>query len=125
MKKAEAIYQFWSSFGLEAYEENSLPTGENKPNLPYISFSVAQGSFGDEIPLSASLWYRSQSRKEIELKTEEISKAIGRGGLFMDIEGGKLWIKRGQPFAQAMGDETDSLIKRQYINITVEFLTED
>ena len=43
----------------------------------------------------------------------------------MPVDGGVLWLKRGTPFAQSMGDETDDLIKRKYLNITAEFLTAD
>jgi hypothetical protein len=71
------------------------------------------------------LWYRSSSWLEINEKTEEISVAIGRGGVFIPCDGGKVWIKRGTPFAQNMGDESDDLIKRKLINITAEFLTAD
>ena len=75
--------------------------------------------------MSASLWYRSESWLEINAKADEISQAIGRGGILLPCDNGKIWIKRGAPFAQNMGDENDELIRRKYINITVEFLTAD
>ena len=31
MTKSAAIYQFWSSFGLTAYEENTVPTDADFP----------------------------------------------------------------------------------------------
>ena len=121
MTKAGAIYNFYNSF-LTAYEENSVPTNAT---FPYITYQFVSDSFGNEVALSFSLWYRSTSWLEINAKAEEISKSIGRGGILLPCDGGKIWIKRGTPFAQNMGDESDDLIKRKLINTTVEYLTVD
>ena len=122
MTKAAAIYQFWSSFGLTAYEENTVPTDAA---LPYITYQLVTDSFDREIPLTASIWYRSESWAGINAKTDEISQEISRGGKVIPCDGGAIWLKRGQPFAQNMGDESDDLIKRKYLNITAEFITAD
>ena len=122
MTKAAAIYQFWSGFGLTAYEENTVPTDAT---FPYITYQLVTDSFDREIPLTASLWYRSESWTAINAKTEEISQTISRGGKIISCDGGAIWLKRGQPFAQSMGDESDNLIKRKYLNITAEFITDD
>ena len=122
MTKAAAIYQFWSSFGLTAYEENTVPTDAT---FPYITYQLVTDSFEREIPLTASIWYRSESWAAINAKTEEISQKISRGGKIISCDGGAIWLKRGQPFAQSMGDESDDLIKRKYLNITAEFMTAD
>ena len=120
MTKAAAIYQFWSSFGLTAYEENTVP---DDATFPYITYQLVTDSFDREVPVTASLWYRSESWTAINAKTEEISQEISRGGKILSCDGGAIWLKRGQPFAQNMGDESDDLIKRKYLNITAEFLT--
>ena len=122
MTKAAAIYQFWNSFGLTAYEENSVP---DDATFPYITYQLVTDSFDREIPLTVSIWYRSESWTGINAKTEEISRTIGRGGKIIHCDGGAIWLKRGQPFAQSMGDESDNLIKRKYLNITAEFMTAD
>ena len=122
MTKAAAIYQFWSSFNLTVYEENTVPTDAT---FPYITYQLVTDSFDREIPLTASLWYRSESWTAINAKTEEISQKISRGGKIISCDGGAIWLKRGKPFAQNMGDESDDLIKRKYINITAEFMTAD
>ena len=122
MTKAAAIYQFWNSFGLTAYEENTVT---DDASFPYITYQLVTDSFDREIPLSASLWYRSESWTGINAKTEEISQKISRGGRIIPCDGGAIWLKRGQPFAQNMGDENDDLIKRKYLNITAEFMTAD
>ena len=122
MTKAAAIYQFWNSFGLTAYEENTVP---DNAVFPYITYQLVTDSFDREIQLSASIWYRSESWTAINAKTEEISQKISRGGKIISCDGGAIWMKRGQPFAQNMGDESDDLIKRKYLNITAEFMTAD
>lgn len=120
MTKAGVIYQVANSFRIPAYEENTVPSDAT---FPYITYQLVTDSFENEVAMSLSLWYRSSSWLEINEKTEEISEAIGRGGVFLPCDGGKVWIKRGSPFAQNMGDESDDMIKRKYINITAEFLT--
>ena len=122
MTKAAAMYQFWNSFGLTAYEENTVP---DNAVFPYITYQLVTDSFDREIQLSASIWYRSESWTAINAKTEEISQKISRGGKIISCDGGAIWMKRGQPFAQNMGDESDDLIKRKYLNITAEFMTAD
>ena len=122
MTKAAAIYQFWSGFGLTAYEENTVP---DDAIFPYITYQLVTDSFDREIPLTASIWYRSEIWTAINDKTEEISQKISRGGKIIPCDGGAIWLKRGQPFAQNMGDESDDLIKRKYLNITAEFMTAD
>ena len=120
MTKAAAIYQFWSSFGLTAYEENTVPTDAT---FPYVTYQLVTDSFDREVAATASLWYRGESWTAINAKTEEISAHIGLGGKIIKCDGGRIWIKRGQPFAQNMGDESDDLIKRKYLNLTFEFFT--
>lgn len=122
MTKAAAIYQFWSGFGLTAYEENTVPTDAA---FPYVTYQLVTDSFDRDVAVVASLWYRGESWTAINAKTEEISAHIGLGGKIIKCDGGRIWIKRGQPFAQNMGDESDDLIKRKYLNLSVEFLTAD
>ena len=126
MTKASALYNFFSSFGINAYEETLVPTGEEAPKFPYLTYQLVTDSFDNEVLIPVSLWYRSEaSLLALNTKTEEISQRIGRGGVFLDCDGGKIWLKRGSPFAQTMGDDADKTIKRKYINITAEFLTAD
>ena len=128
MTKAAAIYQFWNSFGIKAYEENTVIDADEEgnpaePAFPYITYQLVTDSFDREVVATASLWYRGESWTAINAKTEEISAHIGLGGKIIKCDGGRIWIKRGQPFAQNMGDESDDLLKRKYLNLTFEFMT--
>lgn len=121
MTKAAALHSFFSGFGLMAYEENSVP---DDAVFPYITYSLITDSFSDySSALTISLWYRSTSWKAINAKCEEVSAAIGYGGQLVDCDGGRIWIKRGQPFANSMGDTSDDQIKRKLINLSVDYLT--
>ncbi len=124
MTKEAALYSFWSSFGIPAFEVNSVPTGEDAPTFPYLTYDVKTDSFGGEpVSLTVNLWYRSSSWVEINAKTDEISKRISRGGVMLSCGGGAIWIRRGTPFAISYSEDTDNMVKYKYINITAEFLT--
>lgn len=122
MNKAAAIHQFWSGFGLTAYEENTVPSDAV---FPYITYQLVTDAFDNDVPMTASLWYRGESWVDINAKEREISAYIGIGGVIIKRADGRIWLKKGTPFAQNMGDESDNLIKRKYLNVTAEFLTAD
>lgn len=122
MTKGQAIQEFWESFGLTAYDETTVP--DDAP-FPYITYQVHTGSIGDVCIVNTSLWYRSYSWKEISEKTEEISEAIAKmNPPSIKIDGGRLYITKGAPFAQRMGDASDDSIRRMLLSINYEFLTE-
>ena len=125
MNKEQAWQKFWSSFGLTAYDESTVPTGKNAPSFPYLTYNVIVGSFDDPVFPSVSLWYRSSSWKDVTEKSNEISAAIGYGGVLVPYDGGAIWIKRGSPFAQRSSDDSDDMIRRIYINIEAEFWSAD
>lgn len=118
MNKIQALTSFWNSFGLTAYDENTVP---DDAQLPYITFSVGEDDFNYPVSLTASIWYRSKRWDEITHKLDEISERIGRGGVTIPHDNGMIWITKGSPFAQRMQDEDDS-IRRIFINVEVEFI---
>ena len=91
MTKAAAIYQFWSSFGLTAYEENTVP---EDAAFPYITYQLFTDSFDNDVAMTASLWYRGESWLNANAKTDDISLYIGFGGVFLPCDGGRIWIKK-------------------------------
>ena len=121
MNKAQALQSFWSSFDIPAYDETTVP---DDATMPYITYEVATGALEQYITMTASIWYRSQSWKDITLKAEEVAQAIGYGGKLITLERGYLYIVKGTPFAQRMGDDNDSDIRRMILNIEAEYLTE-
>lgn len=122
MDKFQALQAFWSSFGIPAYDENTVPTGDDAPAFPYITYDAVVSELGTPVAMSASLWYYGTSWSQITAKLEDVSFAIGRGGRLLPIDNGAVWIKKGSPFAQRMNDSND-MIRRIFINISAEYLT--
>ena len=120
MDRWQALQTFWAGFGLTAYDENTVPSTATYPRLTY---SAMTGGIGESVSLMASIWYRSTSWGDISRKADEISNAIGHGGVLVGFDGGALWITRGTPFAQRMGDPNDTMIRRIVIMAYGEYLT--
>lgn len=121
MDKEQALHNFWSSFGLPAYDENTVP---ETATLPYITYEVVTDSLGDPVSLNASLWYRQYSWKEITQKSEEIARAIqNQYPPSIPIDGGRLYITKGTPFARRAAEDEDKTIRRIILNITAEYFT--
>lgn len=62
MTKAEAVYAFFSSFGIPAYESGSVPDGAG---FPRITYDLVTGDYGQEASFSGSLWYRSDRKSVV------------------------------------------------------------
>lgn len=129
MDEQQALDYFWNQFA-PAYEENSVPDEETMKELhpngqvyPYITYQKIIGSLDEPVYPTASIWTRSDSWTEADEIVNSINADLDHGGVIIKIEGGRMWIVRGNPFAQAMSD-TDKTIRRYFVNIAVEFFTE-
>lgn len=123
MTKAAALYQFFSSFGMPAYTSTSVP---DDVTFPYLTYELITSAFeAGEVGLTVNLWFYTTSEAIPNAKAEELSEAIGMGGKILRCDGGGIWLKRGSPWCQSLSDETSPTIKRRYINITAEYLTEN
>lgn len=121
MTKEQAIQHFWSSFGIPAYDEQTVPADAV---MPYITYRVATDSFERVVNLNASIWYRSTSWADVSAKSAEIARAIGQYGFTkLKLDNGYMWMVKGTPFAQRMSDPSDDMIRRVYLNVQAEFLT--
>lgn len=121
MTPEATIYGFMSCFGIPAYAATSVP---DDAEFPYITYELAIDDFwGGDVSLPMSIWYRGDSESEPNAKAREVSKTVGTGRMLV-CDGGGIWVKRGSPFCQSMGDVADDKIKRRYINLTLEFITQ-
>ncbi len=122
MDKGQALFNFWSKFGLPAYDENTVPenTGER-----YITYNTVFDSMGNVINLYGNIWdINSTSWEYVSKKAEEIAEAIEKNyPISYAIENGRLYIAKGTPFAQRMSDPSSDRVRRIYINLQAEFLT--
>lgn len=121
MDKAQSIHSFWSGFGIPAYDENTVPDGAKKP---YITYNYSEDDLGNPVSSYGSIWYYDSGWAAITAKVKEIDNALSHGGAMIPIDGrGFTWIQKGHPFAQRMSDDSDDMIRRMYINLMVEFLS--
>jgi hypothetical protein len=120
MDKEQAIQNFWSQFGIPAYDENSVP---DDLSYPFITYSVATDMLDDVVSLYGNIFYRSPSWKDITQKKEQIAEYIGAGGVAVKIDTGYVYFCQGTPFAQRMSEPGDDMVKRYYIQLQAEFLT--
>lgn len=117
--KYEALHNFYSSFGIPAYEENSVP---DNAKLPYITYEVITSEFdAEKVAISCQIWSKSNSLKELNTYTEALSEAL-RLGAKLQCEDGYIMLYRGEPFAQTRPTGERS-VKAKYINISADFIT--
>lgn len=129
MTREQAIFDFWNSFNIPAFEENSVPTGEDAPAYPYITYQLVIDNFGSQVQTSASVYDRDKDNYsalfQVLQKTAEIRRKISRGGIMLAFDSGAVWLKPNTPFSQIMGDSEDNAVRRAYLNMTAEFISAD
>lgn len=121
-----ALYDFWSGFGLPAWDENSVdPDAMKLSGGHYITYNVVNAAPYAPRPLGANLWYRDFAWTAIDQKAQQIFERIGLGGIKIPFNRGDIWIKRGAgTFSQRLADDDDT-IRRIYITVMAEDLTSD
>lgn len=119
MTKDAAIQSFFESFGLNAYPATSVPTGDDAPSFPYITYTAPTDSDMGRLSVSASVWYRGTNWTWINAKVKQISQEVGMG-MTLECDEGGIIVRRGTPWAQPMGDDSDNMVKRKILNF--EFL---
>lgn len=121
MDKAQTIHNFWSGFGLPAYDEQTVP---DEAVLPYITYDVKTDSIEGMLTLNASIWYKGTSWANVTKKAEEIAEYIVKmRPPTIKLDEGRLYLTKGTPFAQRLSDEDES-VRRIYLMVNAEFLTE-
>ena len=117
--KYKALHEFYNSFGIPAYEENSVP---DTAKLPYIAYEAITSQFdSDNIALTCSVYYKSNSLTQINAFTEAFSEAL-RGGRKLLCDTGYIVLYRGEPFAQNRPTD-DKTIKAKYLMLLADYIT--
>lgn len=120
MTKEGAIHQFWSGFGVAAYDENTVP---DDAALPYITYEVVTSDFDHEVISSVDIWGRGRSWTEVTNLKDAIADYIGLGGATAKYDGGMLWIKKDNTFARRTPDDNPD-IRHITLNIITEYISE-
>lgn len=119
MTKEAALHSFWSSFGLTAYEENSVPSDAE---LPYLTYETRTDERFGQAAIAVNVWYRTESWSIPNSKARQITDVIGGGGHIIPCDNGGIWIYLGSPAVTSLTD-SDTTIKRKYINVICEYIT--
>lgn len=93
---AQALYQFFSGFGLQPYVEENVPKGTEPP---YITYELKEPDWRAPTSLRARVWYRSSSYVDISAKVDQIKAAIDEG-ISIKTNGGKIVIEPDMNFVQ-------------------------
>ena len=134
MNKQQAYNAFWGGFGVLAFEENSMPDdrvvdelikgGAAQSKYPYITYQVLIDDLNNVVNPTASIYDKSTSWERADTLANAISGRIQAMNT-IELDNGRMFITKGSPFAQHMGDEGDNTIKRVVLNLSIEFLTEN
>lgn len=134
MNKQQAYKAFWGSFGVLAFEENSVPEddviqelikgGAAASKYPYITYQVLIDDLGQPVYPTASIYDKSTSWEKADTLTNAISARIQKMNT-IKLDSGRMFITKGSPFGQHMDEEGDKSIRRVVLNLTVEFFTEN
>ena len=121
MDRWEAQYAFWASFGVPAYEENSVPD-RGEISYPYITFQKVLTPFYGRTVVNPSVWTRSPSWAEADALALSIFERTDGGGAPISFDGGSIQAYADENnFAQSMGDPEDDLIKRYRLSVILDF----
>ena len=109
---AAALKTFFSSFGLPAFTEDTVP---EEAQLPYITYSASVPEWNQKATMYAQVWNRTRSNTGIIEKADQITAAIGEG-LRIPLDGGYLVIWPESPLVQIL---VDGDFRSAYINLSI------
>lgn len=122
MTKAAAMQSFFETLGIGVYASASVP---DDVTFPWLTYELTTGNWYTEaVGITVNLWYYTTSEAIPNAKAQELLEIITPSKV-IPCDGGAILLRPGSPWCQSLKDETDPLIKRRYINITVEYLTEN
>lgn len=103
-----ALCQFWGSFGIPAYLQDSVPSNAK---LPYVTFEAVDGAALSHMVLTAFNWHKRTPRVNTERDAflDLVAAAIPEGGRRIDLpDGGFLMLYRNSAgFQQYYRDPAD------------------
>lgn len=126
MDKFEAQHTFWSSFGVPAFEENSVPDMPTLKELgirDYITYQKVNGVFGSSVMVNPNIWTRSATWDRADALQIAIQSQLEHGGKCFLYDGGMIWAtpENNASFSQSLGDPDDDMIKRYRLSVILQF----
>ena len=111
---AQALYEFWSGFGIPAYTTGTIP---EEVVTPYLTYSLVETEPYEPMQHIAQLWFRATDNAALLAMVDEIKAVIGTG-IRLYCEGGSVTLRPDSPYVQLMTDENPE-IRRAYINMQI------
>lgn len=125
MDNWQAQNTFWNSFGVPAYDENTIVTEQDALDVgyPQITYQAVDGVLDQVAYPNISLWDYSESWKTISDLSDQIKAAL-RNGYLLKTDDGYFWFKLpiSTPFAQRQ-ETQDGATKRIILTVEVESLS--
>lgn len=120
LDKWQAQYTFWASFGIPAYEENSVPDIKDV-TYPYITYEAVGAPAVSRTFVNVSVWTRSNSPQTAMRIADKILKRFEEGAAEIKFDGGGFFMAPEDNYAQIMGDSADSAIKRAVLSLVINW----
>lgn len=112
---AQALYEFWSGFGLPAYTIGTVP--DEQAGRPYITYSLPETEPLGQASHYAQVWYRDTSNTALLQKVDEIKAAL-KNGVLIRCEGGAVSLRPESPFAQ-LNVDIDPVNRYAYLSMQI------
>lgn len=109
---AQALYGFWSSFGIPAYTAQTVP---DDAVLPYITYNLPETEPLDPATHYAQVFYRTTEHAALLAMVDRIKAAIGTGRR-LECDGGLVVLRPSTPYVQTQGTDEN---KYAYINLQI------
>lgn len=118
MDSEQALDSFWNSFGVPAWDENTVP--DDAP-FKKITYEIITNEFGVPTTTTVSIYDRSDGWKSVTDIFHLVKDRLKNGGVTIQSNDGIIWLKPGTPFCQRFGDVNDT-VRRLIVNIEIEYL---
>ena len=116
----QAQYQFWSGFGIPAYEENAVPDADDI-SFPYLTYQAINNQWDESSQIFVNIWTRSTSWEQADTLALAVKSRMENGGATAGFTGGMIWFTPGTSFIQNMGDPEDNMIRRKLLTVHAHF----
>ena len=120
-----AALQAWFGQFMTAYPSTAVPDDVIYPYLTYeAQTSAYNGDASSEAYIAVQLYFYTESEAVPNAAAEQISKAIGAGGILLHCDDGHIWVMRGSPWCIPFNDTVSPSVKGRRLNVTLRFLTD-
>ena len=119
-KTAKALYDFWSSFGINAFPADQLPDDLNSTpiELPYLTHQIIKPEWRYRVSTYAKVYFHDTSYADITDIIDSIESRIGEG-VMLPTGDGFLLLFKDINFCQFQ-PTGDPAVKMAYLMLVIE-----